>query len=121
MVDLTIYDGKLTLHVHGMDKLWSFKGSLEIPLQHISGIRADSTIAKGLWHGVRLPGTHIPGVLIAGTFYQDGNRVFWDVHNPENAIVIELHDERYNELVVEVADPKAAVEMVKACIPGKYK
>lgn len=119
MVELSIYDGKLSLHVHGMDKLWSFKSSLEIPLQHISGIRADSNIAKGLWHGIRLPGTHIPGVLIAGTFYQDGNRVFWDVHNPENTVVIDLRDERYNELIVEVANPQAAVETVKACLPLK--
>jgi hypothetical protein len=31
--------------------------------------------------------------------------------------VIELRDERYNELVVEVADPRAAVELVKAVLP----
>jgi hypothetical protein len=39
--------------------------------------------------------------------------VFWDVHNPENTVVIEPKDERYNELIVEVADPQAAVELVK--------
>lgn len=63
-----------------------------------------------------MPGTNIPGVLTAGTFYQDGQRVFWDVHHPDNTIVIQLKDERYNELIVEVADPKAAVEMVKAAL-----
>ena len=47
------------------------------------------------------------------SFYQHGQRVFWDVHNPENTVVIELQDERYNELIVEVADPNAAVELVK--------
>jgi hypothetical protein len=36
-----------------------------------------------------MPGTNIPGVLTAGTFYQDGKRVFWDVHNPDNTVVIE--------------------------------
>jgi hypothetical protein len=66
----------------------------------------------------RMPGTNIPGVLTAGTFYQDGKRVFWDVHNPENTVVIELKDERYNELIVEVAVPQAAVELVRAALPG---
>ena len=66
-----------------------------------------------------MPGTNIPGVLTAGTFYQDGKRVFWDVHNPENTVVIELRDERYNELIVEVADPTAAVKLVKAALGGK--
>jgi hypothetical protein len=39
--------------------------------------------------------------------------VFWDVHNPEKTIVIDLHDERYNELVVEVDDPDAAVKLIQ--------
>jgi hypothetical protein len=119
MVDLSISGGNLVLHVRGADKLWAFKSSLEIPLAHIAEIRADPDIAHGWWHGLRMPGTNIPGVLTAGTFYQDGKRVFWDVHNPENTVVIELKDERYNQLIVEVADPKAAVELVKAGFPRK--
>jgi hypothetical protein len=117
MVDLSVADGRLILHVRGADKLWAFKSSLEIPLQHVAGIRVDSTIAHGWWHGIRMPGTNIPGVLTAGTFYQDGKRVFWDVHNPDNTIVIELRDERYSELIVEVEDPNFAVELVKAALP----
>ena len=118
MVDLSISGGNLVLHVRGADKLWAFKSSLEIPIAHVVEIRADPSIAHGWWHGIRMPGTNIPGVLTAGTFYQDGKRVFWDVHNPENTVVIELRDERYNELIVEVADPKASVELAKAILPA---
>jgi hypothetical protein len=118
MVDLSISGGDLVLHVRGADQLWALKSSLEIPLAHVAEIRADSTIAHGWWHGLRMPGTNIPGVLTAGTFYHDGKRVFWDVHNPENTVVIELKDERYSELIVEVADPNAAVKLVKAALPG---
>jgi hypothetical protein len=117
MVDLSISGGNLVLQVRGADKLWAFKSSLEIPLAHISEIRADPAMAHGWWHGLRMPGINIPGVLTAGTFYQDGRRVFWDVHNPENTVVIELKDERYNALIVEVADPKAALELVKGGLP----
>lgn len=117
MVDLSVSDGNLVLHVRGADKLWAFKSSLEIPLMHIVAVRADPTIAHGWYHGIRMPGTHIPNVLTAGTFYQDGKRIFWDVHNPENTIVIELRDERYNELIIEVADPATAVMQVKAGLP----
>jgi hypothetical protein len=117
MVDLSVSDGKLLLHVRGADKLWAFKSSLEIPLAHIVAIRTDPSVAHGWCHGIRLPGTNIPNVLTAGTFYQDGKRIFWDVHNPENTIVIELRDERYNELIIEVSDPAAAVVQVKASLP----
>ena len=113
MVDLSIADGNLILHVRGADKLWAFKGSLEVPLAHVAGVRADPDIAHGWWHGIRLLGTNLPGVITAGTFYQDGKRIFWDVHNPDNTIVISLRDERYGELVVEVADPAAAVKLIQ--------
>ncbi|HTS56127.1 MAG TPA: hypothetical protein VMH03_01180 [Terriglobales bacterium] len=113
MVDLAVGEGKLTLRVHGADKLWAFKSTLEIPLVHIAGVRADPDIARGWWHGVRMPGTNIPGVITAGTFYQDGKRIFWDVHYPANTVVITLRDERYDELVVEVSDPAAALKMIQ--------
>jgi hypothetical protein len=73
MVDITFSEGKLMLEVRGADKLWALKSSLEIPLQHIAGIWTDTEIAKGWCHGLRMPGTHIPGVITAGTFYQDGS------------------------------------------------
>lgn len=57
--------------------------------------------------------SNVPGVITAGTFYQHGQRIFWDVHHPEKTVVIQLHDERYNELIVEVADPEAAVQLIQ--------
>jgi hypothetical protein len=113
MVELSITEGKLVLHVLGADKLWALKSSLEIPLVHIAGVRPEPEVAQGWWHGIRMPGTNVPGVITAGTFYQDGQRVFWDVHHPEKTIVIDLRDERYNQLIVEVADPEAAVRLIQ--------
>jgi hypothetical protein len=89
------------------------KSSLEIPLVHIASVRADSEAARGWYHGIRMSGTNVPRVVTAGTFYQDGKRVFWDVHHPEKTIVIDLHDERYNELVVEVDDPEGGVKPIQ--------
>lgn len=116
LVDLSIAERKLTLHVRGADKLWAFKSSLEIPLAHIAGARADSEIARGWYHGIRMPGTNVPGVITAGTFYQDGKRIFWDVHDPLKTIAIDLHDERYAQLIVEVADPDAAVKLIQSAL-----
>ena len=116
MVDLSISGDRLVLDVRGADKLWALKSSLEIPLAHVTEMRADPAIAHGWWHGLRMPGTNLPGVITAGTFYQDGKRIFWDVHRPENTVVIELKDERYNELIVEVADPEGAVKIVKTAL-----
>ncbi len=118
MVDLEVNQGSLVLHVRGADKFWALKSTLEIPLHHIAGVRADPKIARGWWHGLKLIGTDLPGVLWAGTFYQHGKRIFWDVHNPDNTIVIELHDERYGELIVEVADVAGAVQLIRQNTQG---
>jgi hypothetical protein len=116
VVDLSLAEGKLTLQVRGADKLWALKSSLEIPLVHIVRVRADPEIARGWWHGLKMPGTNVPGVITAGTFYQDGKRVFWDVHHPDKTIVIDLHDEQYNQLIVEVADPQSALQLIQQAL-----
>ena len=117
MVSLAIVDGKLTLHVEGMDELWALKSTLQIPLAHISAVRTDPEAARGWFHGLRLPGTNLPGVITAGTFFYHGQRVFWDVHHPEKTIVIDLRHEKYQQLIVEVADPSAAVQQLMAALP----
>lgn len=116
MVDFSIAEGTLTMHVRGADQLWSFKSTLEIPLAHIAGVRLDPEAARGWYHGIKMPGTNLPGVITAGTFYQHGQRVFWDVHHPEKTIVIDLHHDSYNELFVEVNDPQAAVSAIQSAL-----
>lgn len=112
MVELEIEDSKLKIHVKGMDKLWALRSTLEIPLAHIAGVRTDPAIADGWWKGFRFPGTNLPGVITAGTFYYHGKTIFWDVHNGEKAIILDLHDERYDELIVEVEDTNTAVRVI---------
>ena len=106
---VSIVDGTLAIEVQGLDKLWSFTSRLEIPLEHIIDVRpADDQIG-----GIRTLGTCIPGVITAGTFVQEGNLVFWDVHDPTKAIALDLCDERYAKLIIEVAHPTDTIEAVK--------
>ncbi len=93
MVNIAKEGETLVFEVQGLDKLWALKSRLEIPCSNIRAVRADPTIACGWWKGIRAPGTHIPGVIRAGRFYHDGERIFWDVKNPEKTLVIESADE----------------------------
>jgi hypothetical protein len=106
----------LIVHVRGMDRLWALKSRLEIPLAHVVGAEIDPEVAQGWRKGIRAPGTHVPGVITAGTFYQEGERVFWDVHDPESTVVIHLEDDLYARLVIEVDDPSAAVAAVQRAL-----
>jgi hypothetical protein len=116
MVDVSIRQDRVHFEVEGWDKLWALKSQLEIPLAHIQDVRADPEPARGWWHGLRLPGTQIPGILTAGSFYQDGAFVFYDVHDPERTVVIDLDHEHYKRLVIEVTDPADVVARLRSAI-----
>ncbi len=116
MVHITIEGDRVRFDVEGWDKLWSLKSQLEIPLSHIRAVRVDPAPARGWWHGLRMPGTQIPGILTAGTFYQSDGAVFYDVHDPERTIVIDLDHEHFKRLVVEVEDPHAAVSVLQSAL-----
>lgn len=119
MVELAVVEDKLQIHVKGADQLWALRSTLEIPLAHIAGVRTDPAIADGWWKGFRFPGTNLPGVITAGTFYYHGKTVFWDVHDGQKAIILDLHDDRYDELIVEVENTEAAVRMIQAALAKK--
>ena len=113
MTTVTISGGKLNIEIQGWDKLWALKSSLEIPLEHVKGVRSakDERVK-----GIRAPGTYYPGIIAAGSFHQIGKHVFWDVHNAERAIAIDLHDERYTTLIVEVEHPEATLAEIEKAI-----
>jgi hypothetical protein len=115
MATISIDGSNLNIDVEGMDRLWAMKSRLTIPLAHVRGAGTDPEITrrpKG-WRG---PGAYVPGVIAAGTFHKGGDKVFWDVHDNDRAVVIELADETYQRLVIEVDDPSATVELIERAI-----
>ena len=116
MVEVSVFDDRLIFEVEGWDKLWALKSRLEIPLAHVKGARVDEEAAKGWWHGVKLGGSDLPGLITAGTFYRKGRLVFYDTHRPEHTIVVDLDHENYDQLILQVADPAAAVTLITAAV-----
>jgi hypothetical protein len=116
MAEVELTQQALIVHVQGTDQLWALKSRLEIPLSHVVGAEADPEVALRWWKGIRAPGTYVPGVIAAGTFYQEGEKVFWDVHDPEKTVVIRLREENYSRLVVEVEDPSSTLGAIKEAL-----
>ncbi|MEU7874346.1 hypothetical protein [Dactylosporangium sp. NPDC049140] len=115
MATVNIDGDTLVVEIEGLDKLWALKSRLAIPLANVRGATADPGIAREP-RGIRAPGAYIPNVITAGTFHLDGEKVFWDVHDARKAVVIELADERYARLVIEVEDPRAVVALVEKAV-----
>ncbi len=115
MVSVSIQGSTAIFAVMGLHRLWAFKTRLEIPLAHVTDVRAaDPNALREWWKGIRFPGTHVPGIICAGTFYKDGRRTFWDVGDPARAIVVDLEGEPYQRLIVEVENPAAEVARFQA-------
>src|SRR5439155_11247333 len=119
MIEISIEADRPVFEVEGWDQLWSLRSRLEIPLAHINGARVDTHPAMGWFQGLRLAGTDLPNLFRAGTYYQDGGLVFWDVRHPEKTIVVDLNHERYQKLVIEVEDPEAAVTRINNAVKAK--
>jgi hypothetical protein len=111
---ISITDGSLVVELQGADKLWALKSRLEIPVANVAGAAPAAEEARRWLHGARLGGTHIPGVISAGRFYDHGSWVFWDVHDPAKAIGIDLRGEHYSKLVIEVENPEEQINMIRA-------
>jgi hypothetical protein len=116
VAQVEIADGALVVSVTGVDKLLALKSRLEVPLEHVAGVALRPEEARTWWHGFRLPGTHIPGVVTAGSFYQSGEWVFWDVHDPEQTVAIQLRHEHYTRLVIQVDDPEATAAALNSAM-----
>ena len=116
MVEVRVEGDSAVFEVEGLHKLWSLRSRLEIPLEHIRGVRADPAPAMGWFDGFKVAGTGLPHLFRAGTFYQQGDFIFWDVRHPEKAVVVELEDESFGKLIVEVEDPAATVSLLEGAL-----
>jgi hypothetical protein len=119
MVNVELTTESLIIYVNGIDKILALKSKVEVPLNHVSDVESLASYQTHDEHSNdiawRLPGTGIPGVIKAGSYYQ-GAWSFWDVHNTDRAIVIHLSQEHYQMLVVEVDNPDLEIAKIKTAL-----
>jgi hypothetical protein len=117
MVEIKTEGGFVQVDIRGLHKLLAFKGHLELPASAVkSARRLDTKEARRFWKGFRVPGTHVPGLIAAGTFYKGGERHFWDVRDAGRAIEIELEGQPYQRLFLEVEDPEATLRSLPSTV-----
>ena len=114
MNTVTVNEATLIVEPMGLDKLWSFKRRLEIPLAHVRGATCDSGINNEP-KGIRVPGLSLPGKW-SGTFRREEENSFWNVSTSGATVVIELAEEDFTRLILTVDDPHEIVEVINAAI-----
>ena len=119
MVEIRIDGDAATFEILGMHKLWALRSRIHVPLTSIRDLRVVTDLSDASESGrkwLRVPGTHIPGLIKAGTFRSAGRSVFWDVGRAGKAIIVDLAHEEFDSLVIDVADPAKAVDTLRKAV-----
>lgn len=107
-------DDRLLVRPVGLVRVWALSTGIDVPITAVVDVGVHQR--KGLLRGWRAPGTHLPGVMTAGTFRSRGEKDLWMVGRAENVLVIELHGETHRHVIVQVEDPEAATEALRAAM-----
>lgn len=115
MTRIDITEDQLVVTLQGMDRFWSLRRRIAVPLSAVRGATADPGVVREP-AGLRAPGTYVPRFITAGTFHKDGERVFWNVRGSQEPVVIELAEQAYARLVLGVPDARAAAERIERAL-----
>jgi hypothetical protein len=107
-------DDRLLVRPVGLVRVWALSTGIDVPITAVVDVGVHPR--KGLLRGWRAPGTYLPGVMTAGTFRSRGEKDLWMAGRAANVLVIELHGETYRHVIVQVEDPEAATEALRAAM-----
>lgn len=116
MPRLEISDRELIVHLRKWEQWMAMCRGVRVPLEQVRGATEDDGFGApgGLGLGLRLPGTHIPFAVAAGTFLKGGDRQFVWTRRGLQTIVIELANHEWTRLVIGVPDARATAARINA-------
>ncbi len=122
MASLALHDHSLVVRLEGVDRLLAMRGSVTIPLGHITGVTGRPDLSKMMFMpaGTQFRGEQRAGHFVVGTVVMaDGTgKVFLDVRDPARAVSLELARDDYRQVVFEPDDrsPEEAKAFIDAAL-----
>lgn len=115
-MNIDLSDDALTLSFEGLEQLWAAKLSSHVRVTRAHVKRADTALPPATWKELRAPGTFLPGVIKAGTYYNDRGKELWYATRSQrdNPLTIELEGEKYDRLVLTLPDASNLAERINA-------
>lgn len=110
-VNIIIDKDFIRIELSSLEKIISFHGSFKIPISQIREISTD--LLPPTWKEIRAPGTAIPGLTKAGTYYTYRGREFWMLKKNDNPIRIELNNNKLKRLILGVSEYEKRATIIK--------
>ena len=117
MAEIRRADGYLHVVLTPLEKVAALHGDLRVPLASVTSVGVTDRPLDDV-KGFRAPGLHIPGRTKIGTWRRAGRRTFAVARTRQPALRIELTGERYDALVVSVADTASVAEEIRTTQSG---
>jgi hypothetical protein len=99
-VRIAIKGPDLVVEMTGADVLWSLKKRVSVPRSAVVDVHVEPEPWR-MRMGLRWPGTGVPRVIAAGTFYGKLGKSFLNFRRGP-AVAIELVGARYDRIVVQI-------------------
>lgn len=115
MTITTTGDG-LCVELHGKEQFWSLRAKISILKETIINISYMPQFQDWRKWEVRMPGTHAPKLLLAGSYWTEDGWDFLYIKKPigfahpraENVLVIETTQERYRRIILSSDEAESA-------------
>ena len=101
-MNLSVSGDSVRIEWEWYEQLWAFQfqSVFEISLTHVQ--QATTSEPRSSWTELRAPGTCVPGLIKAGTYYTDRGKEFWYVTNSQTYLTLELQNEPYCRIILTV-------------------
>ena len=108
---------QLIIEFQGREQIWALKTKVSVLKKHIIRVEYMSTFGDWRKWEVRLPGTGMPGKLIAGSFWTEEGWDFLYLKNPKgwlnpvvyNVLYIETTDKKYHRIILSCPSDEAGL------------
>lgn len=115
---ISINGDDLVFEIHGVDEILAIKRSISIPLEHVVSVSTDR-VPWNPFQQLRVAGSSLPGVVKDGRFITSDGMVFFEEHDPEKCITVQLSHETYKKIVFQVEDKEAAAMMIRGALSSR--
>ncbi|WAH40037.1 hypothetical protein NZD89_16745 [Alicyclobacillus fastidiosus] len=106
MADLIREQDSLVLRLTTIEKVEGVHGDIRVPASAVKSVTILDDAIHAV-HGMKLPGSRIPGVFAMGTFISGEGKVFAIVHHhTKRGLKVNLKGATYDALIVGLGDPE---------------
>ena len=111
MANLIIDESAVTVSLNAIEKLEALHGDVTVPRSAVKQVRV---VPDGVAevHGIRAPGTSLPGMTMVGVWRDRDGATFAVCHGRRPAIVIDLGGAQFDRIVITVAGSDPVVTPV---------